>query len=132
MSELWTVTLHFCGPSSKPVTLVYGSKDTARASWDRLLDGATQKEEPRDLAWDDYGTGVAVFAGGPIEVMVLQDCGRALEGGTELSLMQARGQARAQERANRDPVLKDIAAKQQQRAALQAPIVIPAMPPGKM
>ena len=47
-----------------------------------------------------------MFGGGPLEAVMLQDAGRAAEGGIELGLLQARSQAKAQRLASADPMLQ--------------------------
>lgn len=127
MADLWTLQLYIANRQER-VSLVFHSEAGARAALARVQDSPVQAEFPWFIVEDNYGTTATVFGGGPLEAVVLQDCGRASEGGIELGLQNARNQARAQELAARDETLKKAA----QRQTLVQAQPFPVMPPGKM
>jgi hypothetical protein len=105
MSDLWTVSLMFCG-SDRQVNMVYQSEDAAREAFGRWTKEQVQEEFPVHIEADQYGTTVCLFGGGPLEAVMMQDAGRAADGGIELGLLQARSQAKAQRLASADPMLQ--------------------------
>jgi hypothetical protein len=105
MSELWTVALFFRG-HERQVNLLYGGKAAARAAFDDIVLAAPADKQPQ--LSDHYGTTIVFFEAGPIEAVMLQDNTKANEGAIEVSLIQARAQAKANTRAQHDPQINFV------------------------
>lgn len=124
MSELWTIMVREV--SGKETQLVYLSKGSAEIDFNQLGDyaeGNLRLKTREGLLLDPVATKVsATFTdsyGCAIRIkpeliacVILRDVHRVAEGEIEIAVFQARSQAKAQERAAADPVLKARSDKQ--------------------
>jgi len=122
LSDLWTVLVYLGDQGHPQVNLVFHSEEAARGAFAALRDGKAQ-EDPADIEIaDSYGSTLACDPRDALAVL-LQDKGRSAEAGIELGLLQARSQAKAQNRAQADPMLS--------KPQLARPMPVFGMPPGK-
>jgi hypothetical protein len=104
MSDLHTISLLFRG-GQRQANLVFSSAERAKEVFDVLTAGA--EEEDGVSFSDSFGTTIYLiyYARSPLEAVILQDAGRASEGGIEMGLLQTRAQTKAQRRAAGDPMI---------------------------
>jgi hypothetical protein len=130
MADLWTMQI-FIAERQQPVALVFHSEGAARAAWAEICEAAREDATGAVEVTDNYGTAVRVMGADLIEGVVLQEAGKAAEAGIELSLQQARTQAKLAERVEKDPMLRAHQQRLQSKQMLGQMQAFPMMPLGR-
>ena len=109
MSDLWTVVVYLGDQGHPQVNLVFSSESAALDVFAALegtspIDGMPLADDCRLTVTDNFGTTLRCDPRDALAVL-LQDTGRSAEAGIELGLLQARSQAKAQNRVQADPML---------------------------
>jgi len=95
---MYSLSIHF-GPSPVPAQFLFKDKEKATAAYAKVKAGEFFYVE------DDFGQ-TASFVNREIHAVILEDMDLGEESRIQRGLSQARGQAKANERAKTDPVLQ--------------------------
>jgi hypothetical protein len=104
MSDLWMVQVWLGAEGQRQLTLWFRGDARASEALGMLTPDRSGEDAQRVEVMDDFGSLLSCDPRDVLAVMA-QDAGKALEAQVEYSLLQARGQAKAQRRAASDPML---------------------------
>jgi hypothetical protein len=97
MSDLWMVQVWLGAEGQRQLTLWFRSEARASEALGMLTPDRSGEDAQRVEVMDDFGS---LFSCDPRDVLavMVQDAGKALEAQVQYSVLQARGQAKAQQR----------------------------------